>query len=331
VLLTGATGFIGRHAVGPLLDRGYEVVATTRGQLPDDDRPGVDWRRADLLDETDTERLIDEAAATHLLHLAWYYAPGAVYTSVENVRWVEATLRLVRRFSASPGACRTVLAGTCAEYAASGEPADEVVTPIAPSTLYGAAKHAAAMLSRYVCESEGVSLASGRVYFVFGPGEHPERLVSSVSRALLAGREAPCSHGTQVRDFQLSSETAAALVALLDSDVQGPVNIGSGERLTIRDVVEHLGRLSGRPELVRLGAIPARSHEQQLVVPDVRRLRDEVGFAAGSSVRDGLALTLRWWAEQADAARARPGPDGSPAPAAAPEGLPSVRRAAPGA
>ncbi len=299
-LVTGATGFIGRHTVDCLLARGFEVVATTSGALPSEERAGVDWLQADLLREADTARLVEASEATHLLHLAWYYAPGSVYTSVENVRWVEASLRLLRNFASSRLAHRVVLAGSCAEYGASGAPADEVLTPVAPATLYGHAKHATATLARHICESAGVSLTSGRVYFVFGPGEHPDRLVSSVSRALLAGVDAPCSHGTQVRDFQLSSETAAALVALVDCDVHGPVNIGSGEQLSIRDVVEHLGRLSGRPQLVRLGAIPARPHEQQLVVPDLRRLINEVGFQRSSSVREGLELTFRWWAEQLD-------------------------------
>jgi len=299
VLVTGATGFIGRHVVDPLLARGFEVVATTSGDVPLDVRNGVKWREVDLHNEGAVARVIDETEPTHLLHLAWYYAPGSVYTSVENVRWVEATLRLIRRFAGSRHARRVVLAGSCAEYAASAEPADEVLTPIAPTTLYGKAKHATAMLSRHVCDSAGVSMTSGRVFFVFGPGEHPDRLVSSVARALLAERDAPCSHGTQVRDFQLSIETADAFVALLASDVRGPVNIGSGESLSIREVVEHLGCLSGRPELVRLGAVSARPHEQQLVVPNLHRLTTEVGFCHHSSVREGLDLTFRWWAEQA--------------------------------
>lgn len=299
VLLTGATGFIGRHAIDPLLARGYEVVAITSGVPPRDGRPGVRWRMGDLLRETDAVSLVDETQATHLLHLAWYYEPGSVYTSVENIRWVEATLRLVRRFAALPQASRVVLAGSCAEYGGAAEPADEVLTPVAPATVYGHAKDATATLARHVCESAGISMANGRVFFVFGPGEHPERLVSSVCRALLAERDAPCSHGTQVRDFQLSSETAAAFVTLLDSPVRGPVNIGSGEPLSIREVVDHLGQLSGRPDLVRLGAIPARPHEQQLVVPNLRRLTNEVGFRPRSSVREGLELTFRWWAEQA--------------------------------
>jgi len=306
VLITGTSGFIGRHTIGPLLVRGYEVVPTTSGTPPGDDRAGVHWCRADLLREADTERLIDEAQATHLLHLAWYYKPGTVYTSVENVRWVEATLRLLRQFVRSLDARRVVLAGTCAEYGASAEPANELLTPVAPATMYGHAKHATAALGRHVCESAGISMANGRVFFVFGPGEHPDRLVSSVARALLAGVEAPCSHGTQVRDFQLSVETAAALAALLDSEVQGPVNIGSGEQLSVREVVEYLGRLSGRSELLRLGAIPARPHEQQLIVPDLQRLVNEVGFRPRTSVAEGLELTFRWWAKQANRPPQRP-------------------------
>ena len=297
VLITGATGFIGRHAPAALRRRGYDVSVLGR-RRPDGLGDDVPWFEVDLLRSEVGLAVALAWRPTHLLHFAWFYEPGAVYNSVENVRWTEASLRLLREFSATPHAQRAVVAGTCAEYGATAEPCDETITAIAPATLYGLAKQSVAALARPVCDAAGVSFSWGRVFFVFGPAEHPARLVSSVAIALLEGREAPCSHGTQVRDFMYAPETADAFAALLDSDVVGPVNVGSGERTSIREIVEHLAAVIGRPELLRLGAIPARPHEQQLLVPDMRRLRDEVGWQPSSSVHEGLDRTAAWWRGQ---------------------------------
>ena len=102
-----------------------------------------------------------------------------------------------------------------------------------------------------------MSLAWGRVFFVFGPHEHPARLAGSVAGALVAGQEALCSHGEQVRDFLYAPELAAAFVALLRSDVTGPVNMASGEAVALRELIEALAAAAGRPDLVRLGARPS--------------------------------------------------------------------------
>src|SRR3954452_23524389 len=129
VLVTGATGFIGHHLPELLSSRGFEVATVSRAG-------GVD-----LLEPGAPERVVAEVQPTHLLHLAWYAEPGKYWTSPENVRWVEASLALLRAFAAGGGR-RAVLAGTCAEYDWAHGFCSEGVTPLAPWTLYGPSKHA---------------------------------------------------------------------------------------------------------------------------------------------------------------------------------------------
>jgi nucleoside-diphosphate-sugar epimerase len=111
-------------------------------------------------------------------------------------------------------------------------------------------------VSRYADEKR-ISLAWGRIFFAFGPHEHPARLASSVVRALLSGSEALCSDGEQVRDFLYAPQLAEAFVALLRSEVTGPVNMASGEARPVRDLIFALAEAVGRPDLVRLGARPS--------------------------------------------------------------------------
>lgn len=289
VLVTGATGFIGRHAPALLAERGYEVHA-------------VSSRDADLLDPSASAALVRELEPTNLLHLAWYAEHGEFWTSPENDRWAEASLELLRAFADSGGR-RAVIAGTCAEYDWSGDGLlSEDSTPLEPATRYGAAKHRLHTQASSLAADAGFSLGWGRIFFVYGPAEDPRRLVASVARALIAGEPAPCSHGEQVRDFLHAADVADALTTLLGSDVGGPVNIGSGEPTRIKDVVAEIARAAGRPDLVRLGALPANPGEPPRLVADVRKLRKEVSWKPRVSLAQGIADTVEWWTEQSAAA-----------------------------
>ena len=102
-----------------------------------------------------------------------------------------------------------------------------------------------------------MSTAWGRIFFQFGPHEHPDRLVPSVISNLLLNREAPVSHGRQIRSFLHVADVGAAFAAVLTSDLEGPVNIGSDERIALADLVDRIGRRIGRADLLRLGARPS--------------------------------------------------------------------------
>lgn len=282
MLVTGATGFIGSRALEPLRGRGFEVLDTGS-------------HTADLLDPGGAGQLIRDTRPTHLLHFAWYTEHRAFWTSPENVRWAEASLRLLRAF-AEGGGERAVLAGTCAEYDWSAQNAlSERSTRLAPTTLYGASKHGLHTIAQPYADQVDVALAWGRIFFLYGPGEHRDRLVASVARSLILGLPAPCSSGEQVRDFLHVADVADAFAALLDSDVRGPVNIGSGEPVSVRDVALALGEAAGRPDLVRLGAHSHHRDDPPRLVADSRRLREEVGWRPSRTLEQGLRETLDWW------------------------------------
>lgn len=291
LLVTGASGFVGRHALAPLLAAGHELHAVTRREEPDR-AEGVTWHRADLLSSAG---VVAEVEPEVLLHLAWYVEPGRFWTAPENVRWVEASLALLRAFAGSGGR-RAVLAGTCAEYdwTAVGERCSEEDTPLRPATLYGAAKQALHGVAARYAKQAGFALAWGRIFFVYGPGEPDGRLVPTVGRALLAGEPVPTSRGDQVRDFMHVEDVAAAFAALAGSDVTGAVNVASGEPVAVREVVDGLAALAGRPDLPQPGALPDREGDPPRLVADVSRLRDEVGFAPRIGLREGLEGTLKW-------------------------------------
>ena len=299
VLVTGAGGFIGRHALAPLAGRGFEVHAVTRRDPPAPSSPDVRWHRADLLAANGRDALLAAVAPTHLLHLAWYAEHGRFWTSAENLRWVAATIALVQAF-AEGGGRRAVLAGSCAEYRWGDRgPCIEGVTPLQPATLYGTAKHATRAVIQSAAEELGIEFAWGRVFFLYGPHEAPGRLVASVARALVAGECAATGDGTQIRDLLHVADVAAAFAALLDSGVRGAVNIGSGEGRPLREVIDAIGAATGRADLLDIGALAPRPDDPRELVADVARLRDEVGFSPAIALRDGIDRTVAWWQREA--------------------------------
>ena len=231
---------------------------------------------------------------THLLHLAWYAEPGQYWTAPENYRHVAASLDLFEAFAAAGGR-RLVVAGTGAEYDWRYGYCVEDLTPLAPTSAYAASKHALHIMATTLARDACLSLAWGRVFWLYGPHEHPSRLVASVVRALLGDGEARVSEGEQRRPFLHVADVADALVALLQSNIEGAVNIASSQPTRVRDVVETIGRQLSASDRLRIGALPGAVDEPPLVLADTRRLHREVGWSPEYDLEGGIADTIAWW------------------------------------
>jgi nucleoside-diphosphate-sugar epimerase len=290
-MLTGATGFVGRHALAALAQAGHEVHAVARRRGAE--AAGVIWHEADLLAGSE---VVEEVRPEVLVHLAWYAEHAKLWSSVESVRWVEASLALLRAFAAAGGQ-RAVMAGSCAEYEWSRETYSESA-PLRPSTLYGAAKHGLHVVAGAYAQQAGVSLAWGRVFFLYGPFEAPARFVPSIVQPLLRGEPAPMTEGTQRRDFMHAADAGAAFAALADSEVTGAVNIASGRELRLRELAQEIARRIDGERLLQVGARPMPEGEPPALLADVRRLREEVGWVPAIELGDGLDGVIAWWRER---------------------------------
>ncbi len=290
LLITGATGFIGEPAVRLARDH-FEVHTASRAPGPS----RAAHHTCDLLDHDAPAKLIRAVRPTYLLHLAWIATPGTYWTAPDNQKWLEASKRLLVAFAQNSGR-RAVTVGSCAEYdwSAAGV-CREADTPTRPHTPYGECKLALGKWATGFGRLRDVPTAHARLFWMYGPREHPARLVPSVATALLAGAPALCTAGTQRRDFLHVDDAAGALVALLRSTLVGNVNVGSGEPVTVRDVIDRVAHACGRPELVKLGARETPMADPPLLAADVSRLRDELGWAPKIDLTSGLEQTVAWW------------------------------------
>lgn len=281
LLVTGGTGFLGEPCARAAHKK-FEVKA-------------VGSRDADLLQPGAATRLIEAVRPSHLLHLAWTVIPGVFWESADNRRWLRASQELLLAFVRC-GGIRAVTAGTCAEYDWSmGGILSESNTPTRPTTTYGRTKLELYEWGNALGYANGVSVAHARLFWMYGPREHPVRLVPSVVNTLLRGEPALCSEGNQVRDFLHVDDIADALVRLVMSELHGAVNIASGLPIQVRDLVTCIGAETGRADLVRFGARPTPPDEPPMLVADVARLRTKLGWMPQVPLARGLGETVNWW------------------------------------
>ena len=296
ILLTGATGFIGSQAARSLVEQGHEVHALVRDGADiariADILPRIRIVPGSLTSLADVRDRIIQLQPEICLHLAWYSVPGLYLVSTENILHLQWTLELLQ-ITAEAGCLRFVGAGTCLEYDTSKGTLSETGV-LAPDTLYSVCKLATCSIARDFAEKRKMEFAWLRFFYQYGPFEHPKRVVPAVITSLLSGGRAAVSRGTQVRDFLHVADVGSAVAAVATSGIAGPVNIGSGIPVTVREIVEITAELCGGPERVDYGAIPQRDGDPAYIVADNSRLRS-TGWEQRFDLRSGLRDSVEWW------------------------------------
>ncbi len=258
VLVTGGTGFVGRHVLRTLDARGIPVRAVIRtgsaSRLPDGLR-NIDVRESgDLFAETPGWWEAACEGVSKVVHLAWVATPGVYLTAPENLDCLQGTLALAKG-AAGAGVAKFLGTGTCFEYAL-GSGVLSTETPLHPSTPYAGAKAAAFLALSQWLPSQGVAFLWARLFYLHGEGEDQRRLVPYLRKQLAAGLPADLTSGRQIRDFLDVREAAGQLVDALYSSAEGAFNLCSGVPVTVRQLAERIADEYGRRNLLNFGARP---------------------------------------------------------------------------
>lgn len=255
ILVTGGTGFVGRQVVRHLLDGGFRVTLTSRNPATArhlDNRVYAVRETSDLFSES-LERLITLVAECDtVIHCAWCTDRTDYVSSLLNMDCLAGSVRLARACAASGGA-RFVGVGTCAEYDHSAGTL-AASAPLRPTSLYAASKAATFLVLSSLLPPLGVKFTWCRLFYLFGEGERPDRLIPTVRRHLEQGIPVALTEGCQIRDFLDVGEAGRMIVQAATEGLDGPVNICSEIGTSVRSLVESVADEYGRRDLLRFGA-----------------------------------------------------------------------------
>jgi nucleoside-diphosphate-sugar epimerase len=285
VLVTGGTGFIGRHAVRLLKEKNYDVVVMSSRV-----NTSKDHYLSDILNRASVNKMIKDLKPSHLLHLAWNVQDGYL-ENAQNMGWVIASLNLLNAFAENGGE-RVVFAGTCFEYDLSYGFLTEDRTPLDYNSFYGCAKANLYRLASHYCKNVGVAFCNGRIFFPFGDGDKEKKLVPSVIKSMRRGEQPALKTPESICDYIYVGDVARALIAILESDVEGAVNIATGKGIRVQDIVRKIADLLGFDLLESQNTTVPYNPP---IIADVRRLEREVKLRIPDSLDEGLEKTVRWW------------------------------------
>ena len=288
VLVTGATGFLGSHLARELVRMGCEVGALVRDGAERSRLHDVESRiqmlTGDLVDGARWPETIARFEPRVVFHLAAYGVNAWVCDPAQAVLTnVLGTTNLLE-------ACRPlslqafVYAGTSFE-----EPA--------PANAYAASKTAGWLFGQLYERAHQVPVVGVRPFQVYGPAEAPGRLIPSVIRAALQGREVQATEGRQVRDFIFVEDVIEGMIlAAACPEARGKTfNLGTGQGVEVRAVIEQLMELLGHPVPVAYGALPYRPGELWNLVADTRSSTEALGWRPRVPLTEGLKRTVAWY------------------------------------
>lgn len=262
VLVTGATGFIGRHVIPCLLKRGHEITAVASDEFK---ARSFSWSEEVRFVSHDIYRDADHSAGRFghqdaLLHLAWVGLPN-----YKELFHVEETLPADYRFLKSmvqAGIGHLLVTGTCLEYGMrNGCLIEDMATQ--PSNAYGLAKDTLRKFLQLLQQRHTFTLQWARLFYMYGPGQNSNSLLAQLECAIETGEPAfNMSGGEQLRDYLSVEEVAKNLTAILEhSEFDGIVNVCSGTPISVRRLVEEQVKQSGAKIHLNLGHYAYPDHE----------------------------------------------------------------------
>ena len=304
-LVTGATGFIGRHLVDRLLRADTQVIVLCRpeSRVPKAWQGRLDVVRCADWSEAGFRSALNERDFAVIFHLAAYGVRYLDRNFVQmfriNVDTPAALVRLGRDRDA-----RMIMAGTFSEYRQPDThvPLDEGA-PLEAEKIYGSSKAAGGLRARALADDLGMKLRILRLFHVYGPGEPPHRLLPSLLAGLLQGRRVSLSAGDQVRDFVYVDDVVEAFVRS-DAEMQMPDtpltaiwNVCTGVENSVKCFASTVARIMGASEeLLGFGDIPLRPDDDPWLVGNGELLHQALSWRPTYNLLSGLNAALKKYA-----------------------------------
>lgn len=307
-LVTGATGFLGSHLVRHLVRYGCQVgVLLRRGSNRiriQDVIDKVDPLEGDLLQPEELYPLVRDFAPKYVFHLAAYGVNRPLESAVGSVNVnVQGTINLLE--ACCPLRVAAFLyTGTCYEYGDGGSPCTEN-QPVRPPNYYAASKAAGWLFACLYTRLSNLPVVTVRPFQAYGPYQGCRLLIPYVITSALQGVPLRLTPGDQIRDFVFVDDVIDGMIQAVmnEATIGQTVNLGSGQGVRVREMVERILDLLGWPVEANFGALEYRKGEVWDLRADIQRARELLNWTPKVPLDEGLQRTVEWYRCHLDLAK----------------------------
>lgn len=307
LFVTGAAGFVGAAVTRQALNAGHSVVGTVRPGSRAERLVGaagdLSIAEVDLRDQKAVVAALEQHRPDVIVHVAWSgVSNSARFDAAQITDNVDSACGLIEA-GAGIGIGKFVGLGSQGEYGSLNRKTREDDLP-EPTTLYGAAKVAVLYLARQLAAQAEMPFAWLRLFSTYGPGDKPNWLIPSLIQQMLDGTPPKTTLGTQKWDYLYIDDVArGVLAAVTSASATGVFNLGSGQPVAVRTIIETIRDLAAPDMELVFGEIPYGPNQVWHMEADIERLRAASGWSPQVDLHAGLARTVAWHREQATRAR----------------------------
>ena len=301
VVVTGATGAVGRALISVCMEAGYEVLAVVHStSVRSSDLEKMEHCQVLYLDLPEYDNAMKEMHQQNIatdgyemfFHLAWMAPFGKDRENLPlQLDNVQASLAAVR-FAKALGCSTFIGAGSQAEYGrVEGKLSPD--TPTFPETGYGVAKLCAGQMTRLACEQAGIKHIWTRILSVYGPHDGKRSLVSVAIDDMIHNRKTSFSPCDQIWDYIYSEDAAKALLLAAQKGKHGSIFVvGSGETRHLKDYIQTIAEITNYNREIGFGKRPYNDKQVMYLQADINSLQ-EIGFEPKVKFQEGIKKIIQ--------------------------------------
>jgi nucleoside-diphosphate-sugar epimerase len=290
LLVVGGTGFIGENVIGRANALGWE---TTSISLSSSSKANAKNLKCDSHNSQELAKTLCGEKFDYVVNCVGYLNHSLYFDGGQQQLdfHFKSLTNIIDNLDRTQLKCFINL-GSGDEYGSAKAPQSEILREM-PNSPYAMGKVASSHFLQMLHRTEGFPAVTLRIFLTYGPGQRVNRLIPQVIKACIDKLNFPTSSGEQLRDFCYIDDVVSAIFsALLSSNAHGYIlNVGSGEPTSVKEVILRIKSIigSGNPQF---GSIPNRTLENSSLYPDLRLVKEVIGWSPNVSLQEGLTRTI---------------------------------------
>lgn len=270
IMVTGITGSIGQYIVKPLKDLGFEVYGIGTKDITID---SFNYIRLNINNLTQLENIFKEIKPEYLIHLAWDLSKGYFHSNT-NFDMLTSSINILKYFKDNNGK-KAIYIGTYAEYSFDHIPAKEY-DQLNPTTVYAKCKNYLREISELYCKTNNIDFCWARIFNTYGENDNNTRLFPYIVNSLKNDQKVSINHSQLEKDYIYAGDVARILALIINSNINGIINICSGKGLKLKDLAIMIAEKLGKVNLLELNEF--YTDEPLKTIGDNSRILNELKF-----------------------------------------------------